>query len=1199
MRNNLACINKISVFNLFHIISKKLLAGFILILLTQMIYSQENYSVRLSNGWDFYKGDLGSTWEALRTGRPAELPEWENVTLPHSYNASDAVDPDRAYYEGPAWYRTYLDIDNPFPEGRTILHFEGAGQKTKVFVAEFLAGEHVGGYDEFKIDLTDVLKKYHHKYSESAFGGRIPLLIRTDNSRDTEMIPSDLSDFNIYGGIYRYLNLHYVPRVSISKLHVTPKLSEDLTTAELEIEATIYNPTGISTQVPLELVLKTPGNKSDFSIETKENIDRENKISKQVKLEDISLWSPDDPQLYTLTASISENNHESAFKTNFGLRHFEFIDKGAFKLNGERLLLRGMHRHEDHAGVGPAMTEDMIRREMELMKSIGTNFIRLGHYQQSRIVLELCDELGILVWEEIPWCRGGLGGEAYKQQARNMLRNMITQHYNHPSVIIWGLGNENDWPGDFEEFDTTKIQAFMSELNEIAHTLDPSRKTAIRRCDFCADIIDVYSPSIWAGWYRGKYTDYMEVSRMEMERVDHYLHVEWGASHHAERHSEDPDKGIQNVRSQDAADERAGDFLMTGGEPRVSKDGDWTESYAVNLIDWHLKEQEKMDWLTGTAYWPFKDFSTPLRPENPIPYVNQKGIVQRDLRPKESFYVFKSYWTEEPMARIYGHTWTTRWGEKNGKNMVKVYSNCPSAELFLNGESQGVRERDSQDFPAAGLRWIVEFEEGENNLKVIAKKGGETVTDEMNVNYMLQEWEEPTQLLIEEIDRKNDTAEIRVLALDDNGLLCLDANNWIRFRISGDGKLIDNLGVSDGARRLQMYNGRARIKVKLNQGISSVSASSEGIPSVICHLNMQTDNEQANNLPSIPLLEPVLSQKEVLKKMEKVADWQLANMPVPGEHPRHYHHWDWTNAALFTGMSALYKTTSDRKYFKALEGFAESIDWSLGPRFRHADDICIGQTYLELNEVKPAPYKVRKIKNRIDSLMADPKPGRVDYWWCDALYMAPPTIARLAKTTGEMKYLDYMNEMWWDAHDFLYDKEENLFYRDDRFRIKEDGSGRREPDGQKVFWSRGNGWVIAGIARVLDYMPENYQDRDKYIDLFKEMALKIASIQGEDGLWRASLLYPEGHPHGETSGSGFYCYALAWGINNGILDRETYLPVVLRTWDGLNNAVNEEGKLGWVQKIGFAPDDISADVTEVYGVGAYLLAGSEIVKLLE
>src|SRR5262249_39791193 len=153
--------------------------------------------------------------------------------------------------------------------------------------------------------------------------------------------------------------------------------------------------------------------------------------------------------------------------------------------------------------------------ELRLIKEMGANFIRLGHYQQSRLVLDLCDELGILVWEEIPWSRGGLGGERYQQQAKNMLRAMIDQHFNHPAVIIWGLGNENDWPGDFPDYEKDKIANFVKQLHEEAHRLDSDRKTGLRRCDFAKDIPDIYSPSLWAGWYSGRYTDYQRQARQE------------------------------------------------------------------------------------------------------------------------------------------------------------------------------------------------------------------------------------------------------------------------------------------------------------------------------------------------------------------------------------------------------------------------------------------------------------------------------------------------------------------------------------------------------------------------------------------------------------------------------------------------------------------------------------------------------------
>ena len=192
----------------------------------------------------------------------------------------------------------------------------------------------------------------------------------------------------------------------------------------------------------------------------------------------------------------------------FGIRQIEFVEHGPFKLNGKRVLLRGTQRHADHAGVAAAMSDDLVREEMRLIREMGANFIRLAHYQQDRLVLDLCDELGLMVWEEVPWCRAGVGSEAFQQNAKDMLAHMIDQHYNHPSIILWGLGNEDDWPDEYPSVDQQAIRAFMTEMRDLAHRLDSSRMTAFRRCDFARDIPDVYSPSIWAGWYRGNYREY-------------------------------------------------------------------------------------------------------------------------------------------------------------------------------------------------------------------------------------------------------------------------------------------------------------------------------------------------------------------------------------------------------------------------------------------------------------------------------------------------------------------------------------------------------------------------------------------------------------------------------------------------------------------------------------------------------------------
>lgn len=798
-----------------------------------------NNSIRLIDNWQFLKSDLGGIWEAVRpvkTGDPESVPVWEKVNLPHCYNALDAVDPDINYYQGPAWYKTLIDVKNPYKNGRTLLHFEGAGQKTEVYIFTTKAGSHVGGYDEWTIDITDAVNEFFNdKKNTERFNGKVPISIRCDNSRDLEMIPSDLSDFNLYGGIYRYLNLVYVPALSIEQMHIFASVDAKGVTGEYEIGLKLNNLSSISKSI-LSLEIFDPKGKPVLStMQEIENFEGEKTIFKG-KIKKPDVWSPALPCLYTCRVTVNGEGNSHSVIDKFGFRHFEFVEKGPFMLNGKRLMLHGTHRHEDHAGLGAAMTEDLMRSEMKMMKDMGVNFIRLGHYQQSRIILDLCDSLGILVWEEIPWCRGGLGNKTYQEQGKRMLTNMILQHKNHPSVILWGLGNENDWPGDFQEFNENNIRQYMSELNATAHQLDPSRMTSIRRCDFCKDIPDIYSPSIWAGWYRGIYTEYKETVLKEILKVNHFFHAEWGGDSHAGRHSEIPDKGLQDVKAGQGTDERAGDSALIGGATRVSKDGDWSESYICNLFDWHLKEQETMTSLTGAASWIFKDFSTPIRPDNPIPYMNQKGVVERDLKPKEAYYVFQSYWTEKPMVHIYGHSWPIRWGKNGEEKMVKVYSNCDEAELIFNGTNMGVKKRNSQDFPAAGLRWNVKYKEGLNNIRVNARKGKTIVTDEIQQQYQTAEWGKPNQMVLNKLGQVDNIATIEVKLLDASGIQCLDARNVVRFGLTGDGRLLDNLGTSGGSRVEELQNGRATIRVKLNGGKSVASVKCEGIPTVFCEL---------------------------------------------------------------------------------------------------------------------------------------------------------------------------------------------------------------------------------------------------------------------------------------------------------------------------------------------------------------------------
>jgi beta-galactosidase len=799
---------------------------------------------RLADGWEFLQGSLGGPWE---TWHSEEVAVWQQVAMPHCFNAYDGCDPDVPYYRGNGWYRTHVPVANPFPKGRTLLHFEGAGQTTAVYIGEKLAGKHVGGYDEFVFDITDLLAQPAQVESAPSTAAKnktkkadgVPISVLCDNSRDLDRMPSDLSDFSLYGGMYRHVNLVYVAAVSFETVHVRTELPSPKGPAKITITGTLYNPTGATDSLEVSVeVTDAKGTSIHRSKHNQRPWQRATEIA-SFTVATPRLWSPDDPHLYECRITLGADSEYVARET-FGIRHTEFVEHGPFKLNGERLLLRGTSRHEDHAGYAAAMPDELLDQEMQLIKDMGANFIRLAHYQQSRRVLELCDRLGILVWEEIPWCRGGVGDDTFKEMGRRTLRNMIAQHYNHPSILLWGLGNEDDWPTEYPEINQQAIRAYLQELNVLSHQLDPSRLTTIRRCDFARDIPDVYSPSIWAGWYSGTYPEYQKSLETQRERVKHLFHAEWGADSHAGRHSETPDKVLSQIATGHGTDERGLAYLNTGGQARVSKDGDWSETYACNLFDWHLKTQEALPWFTGSAQWIFKDFTTPLRVENPVPRINQKGLIERDMTKKEAYFVFQSYWAETPMVRLYGHSWPVRWGAEGEQKMVKVYSNCETAELFVNGKSAGVKHRNSQDFPAAGLRWMTPFVSGQNTLRVVATKTGKTVTDEITFLYQTETWGTPAELRLTEKSRQTvagvETVTVEAKLFDAKGMLCLDARNRLRFSLAGVGSLIDNRGTSKGSRVVEMYNGRAEISLSRKEGESVVAVSTTGIKPAFCNI---------------------------------------------------------------------------------------------------------------------------------------------------------------------------------------------------------------------------------------------------------------------------------------------------------------------------------------------------------------------------
>lgn len=335
-----------------------------------------------------------------------------------------------------------------------------------------------------------------------------------------------------------------------------------------------------------------------------------------------------------------------------------------------------------------------------------------------------------------------------------------------------------------------------------------------------------------------------------------------------------------------------------------------------------------------------------------------------------------------------------------------------------------------------------------------------------------------------------------------------------------------------------------------------------------------------------------IAPQPILSVLKRVADWQLRQPP---QHATD----DWTSGALYTGMMALGRICDDPKYYDAMLAMGRQHEWNPAKRIYDADDSCVCQTYLELYLQHHDASMIGPTKERFDYILANPKTNdlhfdkkaKVRWSWCDALFMAPPAWARLFAATKDKKYLEFMDSEWWATSDFLYDKAEHLYYRDSTYFEK------REVNGRKVFWSRGNGWVLAGLARVLQVMPPEHPHRRRYEQQFKEMAARIAELQPADGLWRPSLLDPSSYPLIETSGSGFYTFALAWGLNCGLLDRAIYEPVVRKAWPALVECVTAEGKLEHVQPVGADPKKFDPGWSDVYGVGAFLLAGSEMYRL--
>lgn len=678
----------------------------------------------LNDGWKFLAGGADYAWV-----RTVSDEGWESVSLPHTWNAHDPFDDVESYRRGVGWYRRTLRLDDALKEKRVFLYFEGANQRANVYVNGAFAGEHKGGYSGFAMDVTRLLT-FDGKENENS------VAVMVDNSHDPFIPPLSVG-FALYGGLYRdawliatdpvHLEVtdHASPGVFVSTPRVSHGRGEvavrgvvvnDAQAAKrLRVMNTVTDAAGARVAQATSALVVAAGAKAEF---------RQTLPAVRAP----RLWSPADPYLYTVTTEVYDDDALVDRLANpLGFRWYRFVADSGFFLNGEKLVLRGTNRHQDFEGRGSAVSDAQHVRDMELIDEMGANFVRLAHYPQDPAVLEAADRLGLLIWEEIPVVNYITPDPEFTANATAMLRDMVRQHYNHPSVILWGIMNEPLLFGGAggrarTHTDTAyvrSVRTLAETLDAVVHAEDPTRRTAMAihesedydRWGF-AGVTDVLGVNLYKGWYSGAFPD-----------LGTFLD---------ERHRAHPDQVVIVSEYGAGSDQR-----LNSLEPeRFDFTGNWQRLYHES----HLRQFGGRPWLAGTAIWNEFDFSQPRKGYS-IPNRNQKGMMTWDRRPKDVYYLYQANWSAAPVIRVASHDWAARIGTDSAarpgagprpvSQPVDVYANLPRVELFVNGRSLGTKTPN--DIHKA--TWEVPFTSGDNVLEARGERDGTPYSDRIVVHF--------------------------------------------------------------------------------------------------------------------------------------------------------------------------------------------------------------------------------------------------------------------------------------------------------------------------------------------------------------------------------------------------------------------------------------------------------------------------------
>lgn len=587
--------------------------------------------------------------------------ESQTVNLPHTWNGIDGQS-DRDYYRGIGVYEKVI----PYCDGRVYVEINGANTRASVFVNDDYIGEHINGYGMFRFEIGAYMRK-----------GENTLKIKVDNSHDDTLYPQT-ADFTFYGGIYRDVNIIQTAATHFALLDksrtgvfITPH-----TNGNVFIKSNIEgNTDGIEKKFT---ILDADGNEAACACVAADV------PAVKIKIDSPVLWNGrENPYLYTLKSELIKDGEVIDNVTDrFGFRQFAFSAENGFSLNGNHLKMKGVSRHQDRENIGNALTVKEHAEDIGYILDVGANAVRLAHYQQSEDFYSLCDEKGLLVWAEIPVIsKYSLKKQA---QARLMLEELIKQNYNHPSIFCWGIENEISIA-----LPTPALLHGITELNAIAHKLDSTRPTACAQVAFCSNksrlnsITDILGYNQYFGWYvqtADEIGRWLDTFHAECPSIKLCL-SEYGAEAITTLHSEEP------------------------------KQGDYSEEYQAVFHEKYLEEINKRDWLWGSFVWNMFDFGSASRNEGGVKGRNNKGLMTIDRKiKKDSFWLYKAYWSDEKFVHITGERFVERLA---GTKEIKVYSNCDTVTLSVNGETQTLEGNKI-------FRFTAEIKEGENEITAVS-----------------------------------------------------------------------------------------------------------------------------------------------------------------------------------------------------------------------------------------------------------------------------------------------------------------------------------------------------------------------------------------------------------------------------------------------------------------------------------------------